>query len=98
MALSDYWWIALLFIGLQPVIRQKALEARPRDAAQEVYDLMRLFPQPHAHPAVGRVRAPPVHATGEAVTGAWRRGPQRVPRIAATTDAYVDRSTAVSDA
>jgi ClpP class serine protease len=28
VALNDYWWIALLFIGLQPVIRQKALEAR----------------------------------------------------------------------
>ena len=27
MALSDLWWIALLFIGLQPVIRQKILEA-----------------------------------------------------------------------
>jgi Serine dehydrogenase proteinase len=64
---------------------------------EEVYDLMRLFPQP-TRTAVGRVRAPPVHATGEAVTGAWCRGLQRVPRIAATTDAYVDRSTAVSDA
>ena len=27
MALSDLWWIAFLFIGLQPVIRQKVLEA-----------------------------------------------------------------------
>jgi ClpP class serine protease len=27
MALSDLWWIALLFIGLQPVIKQKVLEA-----------------------------------------------------------------------
>ena len=64
---------------------------------QEVYDLMRLFPQPtRTRPSVEYV--PPVHATGEAVTGAWRRRPQRVPRIEATTDAYVDRSTAVSDA
>jgi hypothetical protein len=27
MALSDFWWIAFLFIGLQPVVRQKVLEA-----------------------------------------------------------------------
>ena len=27
MALSDLWWIAFLFIGLQPVVRQKVLEA-----------------------------------------------------------------------
>ena len=27
MGLSDLWWIAFLFIGLQPVIRQKVLEA-----------------------------------------------------------------------
>ena len=27
MGLNDLWWIALLFIGLQPVIRQKVLEA-----------------------------------------------------------------------
>ena len=27
MGLSDLWWIAFLFIGLQPVIRQKILEA-----------------------------------------------------------------------
>jgi ClpP class serine protease len=27
MALSDLWWVAFLFIGLQPVIRQKVLEA-----------------------------------------------------------------------
>ncbi len=28
MALNDFWWIALLFIGLQPMIRQKTLEAK----------------------------------------------------------------------
>ncbi|MGH7358883.1 MAG: SDH family Clp fold serine proteinase, partial [Candidatus Rokuibacteriota bacterium] len=27
MNLSDLWWVALLFIGLQPVIRQKILES-----------------------------------------------------------------------
>jgi ClpP class serine protease len=27
MGLNDLWWIALLFIGIQPVIRQKVLEA-----------------------------------------------------------------------
>jgi len=27
MSLNDFWWIALLFIGFQPVIRQKVLEA-----------------------------------------------------------------------
>jgi ClpP class serine protease len=27
MNLSDFWWIAFVFIGLQPVIRQKILEA-----------------------------------------------------------------------
>ena len=27
MSLSDFWWVAFLFIGLQPVIRQKVLEA-----------------------------------------------------------------------
>src|SRR6185503_12122776 len=27
MALSDLWWVALLFIGLQPVIKQRVLEA-----------------------------------------------------------------------
>jgi ClpP class serine protease len=28
MNLSDLWWVALLFIGLQPVIRQRILEAK----------------------------------------------------------------------
>lgn len=28
MNLSDLWWVAFLFIGLQPVIRQRILEAK----------------------------------------------------------------------
>jgi ClpP class serine protease len=96
VALNDYWWIALLFIGLQPVIRQKALEARRLrvlkrleqarrsrvialvhrqetmsllgfplmryidvNDSEEVYDLMRLFPQPtRTRPSVEYVPLP----------------------------------------
>ena len=59
MALNDYWWIALLFIGLQPVIRQKDARGQTTEMPQEVYDLMRLFPQPtRTRPSVEYVPLP----------------------------------------
>ena len=89
MALSDFWWVAFLFIGLQPVTWTHDYAITAEEAKSlglpvttemppEVYELMRLFPQPtRTRPSVEYVPVPYRSRRSPETSGPprWRRPP-----------------------